>query len=81
MIEINKGAELYDRHKRKSFVLDADLLVKDVQKHEGHCRFWVNDQALALTYVDNKGKYKFFVDKVKSERMRAMRAKQLEAAA
>ena len=81
MIEINKGAELYDRHKRKSFVLDADLLVKDVQRHEGHCRFWVGDQALALTYADNKGKYKFFVDKVKSERMRAMRAKQLEAAA
>ena len=81
MIEIQKNAQLYDRQQRKYFTLDTDLWVKEVQKHEGHCRFWINDQPLALTYADNKGKYKFIVDPARSARMKALRTKQLEAAA
>lgn len=62
MIKIFKGCELFDRVKRTYFKANKDFEVKKYQRHEGHIRFYTEDeaeQALALTYKGNRGKYKF----------------------
>lgn len=70
-IKIKKGAILYDRQLRKDFLAEEDMTITDsIVQHEGHVRFYYNDNPLALEYSRNKGLYEKIVDKEKSDRMK-----------
>lgn len=66
-LQIYPGAKLYIVSERKYITVQEDLYVERIQEHTGHCRFPVNELTHALTYADNKGKYKR-IQKEKSQK-------------